>query len=79
MNKFYQEKRIYTKKNRYENNEEEKEDDENALHEKYVGNLDGNNKNNFDGNYKGNYGGKYGGSKSINIKITTNKMNNNLG
>ena len=81
LNKFYQDKKIYTKMNKYNNKEEEKEDDEKDIQVqgKYTGNIDVNNNDNFEGNYKGNYGGKYGGSKSISIKISTNKTNNNLG
>ena len=81
LNKFYQDKKIYTKMNKYNNKEEEKEDDEKDIQVqgKYTGNIDVNNNDNFEGNYKGNYGGKYGGSKRISIKISTNKTNNNLG
>ena len=79
LNKFYQEKKIYNKKSRYDNKEEEKEDDEIDLQRKYMSNLDANNKDISEGNYNGNFGEKYGGSKSISIKISTNKTNNNLG
>ena len=63
LNKFYDDKKLYSKKKRNEKEEEKEKEEENEINIR-----------------RENYGNdNYGENKSISIKITSNKMDNNLG
>jgi hypothetical protein len=63
LNKFYDDKKLYSKKKRNEREEEKEKEEENEINIR-----------------RENYGNDiYGENKSISIKITSNKMDNNLG